>query len=335
MLEESLLMYDKKSEPLISIVIPTFNQAKFLDYFLSRHALLLKNFNIPIIISDNASSDETEVIVKKWQKKSSLILYNCNLNNIGYGRNVLLALGYSKTKYTWLMGDTYSISIDLIKAVLSKIKKLNDLDFLVINLEGMIKKIPSQSYTDQNRILSDLGGIMTCLSCLIFHEKIIKSNISEHNSNKHFIHLEIILRYISNKDFKAVWISNESVRSLKHPTIKKINWSHKVDVLEIGFRKWVEFVSSLPPTFSTKDKSNCIRSFGKLSKLGTLRGFLLIRMRGNLTLESYIKYKTEIDLMRTIPIFLVRLIILIPSPFLRLICVFITKIFRVKSELCS
>ena len=335
MLAESLSIQDKKSESLVSIAIPTFNQAKILDYFISKHVSLLKKFNIPITISDNASSDNTEIIVKKWQREFSLISYHRNQTNIGYDKNALLALNYSKTRYTWLMGDTYFISDDLIEMVLFKIEKSKNLDFLVINLEDMVKKIPSQSYTDQNKILSDLGGIMTCLSCLIFHEKIIKSIIPNQSDASAFIHLDIILNYISNKNFNASWISEKSVKSLKHPTIKKINWSHKPDVLEIGFKKWVEFISSLPSTYSTKDKSNCIRSFGKLSKLGTFRGFLLMRMRGHLTFESYNKYKTEIELMRTIPSFFVRLIMFVPSSFLKFICVFITKIFRLKSESCS
>ena len=333
MLNSSLLTNDieSKSESLVSIAIPTFNQSIFLDLFFKEHIFLLKKFNIPITISDNASSDSTEIIVKKWQKEFHLISYYCNTKNIGYDKNVLSVLGHSKTKYTWLMGDTYFISIELLKKVLLEIKKFENLDFLVVNLENMNRNTLSQVYTDQNRVLSDLGGIMTCLSCLIYHKKVINSNIDNLNHSSAFIHLEMILNYINNKNFKAVWIADYSVKSLKHPTIKKTNWSHKQDVLEIGFKKWVDFISSLPTTYSTKDKQNCIRSFGKLSKLGTLRGFLLIRMRGHLTLASYEKYKAEIDLVRTIPSFLVRLIILVPSAFLKFCFDLIIKIVNLKS----
>ena len=145
-----------------------------------------------------------------------------------------------------------------------------------------------------------------------------------------FIHLEMILNYISDKNFKSSWIADYSVKSLKHPTMKKVNWSHKQDVLEIGFKKWVDFISSLPSSYLIEDKLNCIRSFGKLSKLGTFRGFLLMRMRGHLTSSSYEKYRTEIDLMRTIPIFFVRLIIIVPSSILKFFFVLINKIFNLK-----
>lgn len=335
MLDPSLLTNDIESELLISIAIPTFNQSIFLDLFFKEHIVLLKKFNIPITISDNASSDSTEMIVRKWQKEFHLISYYCNSENIGYDKNVLSVLGHSKTKYTWLMGDTYFISIELLKKVLLEIKKFENLDFLVINLEDMVINTPSKVYTDQNRVLSDLGGVMTCLSCLIFNRKIIDSNIDDLNNLSAFIHLEMILNYISNKRFTAVWIADYSVKSLKHSTIKKINWSHKSGVLEIGFKKWVDFVFLLPATYSLKDKHSCIRSFGKLSKLGTFRGFILMRMRGHLTFASYKKYKTEIELMRSIPTLMIRLIILVPPFFLKSTCKIITKFFNLKSEVCS
>ena len=106
---------------------------------------------------------------------------------------------------------------------------------------------------------------MTCLSCLVFHKNIINSNLGNLNHLSAFIHLEMILNYISDNNFKSSWIADYSVKSLKHPTMKKVNWSHKQDVLEIGFKKWVDFIFSLPNSYLMEDKINCIRSFGKLS----------------------------------------------------------------------
>jgi abequosyltransferase len=330
MFENNLPIKDIKSKSNISIAIPTFNQSIFLNLFFMKHILLLKKLNIQVVVSDNASPDDTELVVKKWQKEFPLISYYCNEKNVGYDKNVLAALGYSKTKYTWLMGDTYYISLELFQAVLLEVDKHEDLDFIVINLENMIKNIPSNAYTDQNKILSDLGGVMTCLSCLVFHKNIINSNLGNLNHLSAFIHLEMILNYISDNNFKSSWIADYSVKSLKHPTMKKVNWSHKQDVLEIGFKKWVDFIFSLPNSYLMEDKINCIRSFGKLSKLGTFRGFLLMRMRGHLTSSSYKKYSSEIDLMRTIPSFFVRLIIIVPSSILKFFFFFINKIFNLK-----
>jgi abequosyltransferase len=300
---------------MISIAIPTFNQSVFLDLFFLKHIQLLKKFNIPIIVSDNASTDDTEMIVRKWQEDFELIIYNRNSQNIGYDKNVLTAFSLSDTRYTWLMGDTYYISSELFKSVLLAIKNDNP-DFIVLNLESMVKNIPSQLYFDQNKILSELGGLMTCLSCLIFHKKMIDLDLSNLNISSSFIHLDIIFNYIDLKNFRALWIANESVKSLKHPSITKINWSHKSDVFEVGFKQWVDFIYSLPESYLFENKNTCIRSFGLFSKLGTFRGFLLMRARGQFTFTNYKKYENEIKLMKTIPNILLILILFIPSIFL-------------------
>ena len=147
-----------KINPLISIVIPTFNQSEMLDFLFNQHIKLFKKYNISVIVSDNASTDDTAIVVRKWQKESSLISYYRNSKNIGFDKNVMVALSYSGATYAWLMGDTYYISESLIKAVTFKLSN-NDVDVCIINLENMLKGIKSKIYENQSELLSDLGGI--------------------------------------------------------------------------------------------------------------------------------------------------------------------------------
>ena len=62
-----------QANPLLSIVIPTYNRADFLDYCLKVHIPLAKAHNIQIIISDNASTDATKKIVQKRMEEYPLI----------------------------------------------------------------------------------------------------------------------------------------------------------------------------------------------------------------------------------------------------------------------
>ena len=68
---------------LLSICIPTYNREKCLqqclDSIVNQKAF---NANIEIVISDNASSDNTDELVKKYQEKYTNISYKKNKENL-------------------------------------------------------------------------------------------------------------------------------------------------------------------------------------------------------------------------------------------------------------
>ena len=56
-------------KPFFSVVIPTYNQAKFLKIALrSVFSQTFKNFEI--IVIDNYSNDKTQELLKKYKKKN-------------------------------------------------------------------------------------------------------------------------------------------------------------------------------------------------------------------------------------------------------------------------
>ena len=57
-----------ESNKQLSIVIPTYNRADFLDYSLKLHIPIVKKYNICIYISDNASTDNTKEVINKLVK---------------------------------------------------------------------------------------------------------------------------------------------------------------------------------------------------------------------------------------------------------------------------
>ena len=68
--------------PMLSICIPTYNRAEYLDKSLCS-LICQKRFNeIEVVISDNCSTDHTEEIVKKYQTKHGNIFYHKNSENI-------------------------------------------------------------------------------------------------------------------------------------------------------------------------------------------------------------------------------------------------------------
>jgi glycosyltransferase involved in cell wall biosynthesis len=82
------------NHPLISILLCTYNGADHLEEQL--HSLLHQTYpNIEIIISDDASTDETRNILKKYTSNPKITI-NLNDKNAGLERNIELAAALSK-----------------------------------------------------------------------------------------------------------------------------------------------------------------------------------------------------------------------------------------------
>lgn len=104
---------------LISILIPTYNRDVFLDASLEvlvPQVLEYENL-VEIIISDNASVDNTEEIVKKY---SSIITikYNKNKENIGFAKNFEFLIRESSGQYIYLMGDDDIVSPNFFQIII-------------------------------------------------------------------------------------------------------------------------------------------------------------------------------------------------------------------------
>lgn len=92
--------------PKVSIMIPTYNQQQYVVRAIES-ALLQDYENLEVVVSDDSSSDDTELVVRAFIEKScdSRIKYFRNPDNIGILRN------YRKTLYDYVEGD-WVINLD-------------------------------------------------------------------------------------------------------------------------------------------------------------------------------------------------------------------------------
>lgn len=91
--------------PLVSIGLPTFNRAALLDHALA--ALLCQTYkNLEITVVDNASTDDTRLVVKKHAAHNPCLQYHCNALNIGPLQNLRRALQLAHGDYfMWASDD--------------------------------------------------------------------------------------------------------------------------------------------------------------------------------------------------------------------------------------
>lgn len=312
----------------LSIVIPTYNRADFLNYSLEVHIPLARRYHIQICIFDNASMDDTEQIVARWMQEYPFLSYHKNETNIGPDANFEKALKYPDTEYVWLLGDTYQIPRNAIEYLLNTINDTEkDFDVIVFNLANTIK-VHTKNYQDQNVLLNDLGAVMTCAAINVYNKKLLDNAEFPRYKNTHFIQTGVIFEYIANKPFLIHWAQEHSIASLEHPTLQKTNWSHTPKAFEIGCEDWTNFVMSLSPSYNINNKMNCIMDFGKVSGLFTLKNLVMLRVANLLNYQVFSQYKKLFPLTIDYPSALIYMIAITPRIFFKLIVFFTIVVFK-------
>jgi abequosyltransferase len=94
------------AKPLLTIAIPTYNRARFLRELLPALAGELRDESrVELIISDNASPDETPSVVQDFVQHGLRVRYIRNDQNIGPDANFLQCFQQASGKYFWLFSD--------------------------------------------------------------------------------------------------------------------------------------------------------------------------------------------------------------------------------------
>jgi len=60
-------MQEINNEPIITVVIPSFNQGQFLDDALA--SIFSQNINIEVMLVDGGSTDNTKFVIEKWNDR--------------------------------------------------------------------------------------------------------------------------------------------------------------------------------------------------------------------------------------------------------------------------
>jgi len=93
-----------KIEPLVSVVIPTYNRKKYVVYAID--SVLKQTYkNIEIIIIDNGSTDGTDTVIFELIKKSPNITALKNKINLEVAKTLNTAIAAAKGKYIARLDD--------------------------------------------------------------------------------------------------------------------------------------------------------------------------------------------------------------------------------------
>ncbi len=169
------------SQPTITIGIPTWNRCAYLQKNLTAlirqiHQYQL-NENVEILISDNASTDETANICHELAAQHSFMTYHCHPQNRGANANFQYVIEAAQGEYVWLLGDDDLIAEDVIANVIRDIKQNSPAAAVGPAIyDHTQEKATHQSYhqlvvTNRDVLTQeDVIGLAGKISGLIFHK---------------------------------------------------------------------------------------------------------------------------------------------------------------------
>jgi len=193
-------MWDKK--PLLSILIPTYNRKeslqKCIEYFIEEAYSL----NIPVIVVDNHSNDNTKKYLKEISKRFSNIYYKIQNKNKWIDMNILEVTKLCKTQYWWWLWDDDGIIPWNLKKILTLLNK-NKYDLILLN--ATLQNGKKLLNLEQNKYITNIKiFFILYIFKMPFGNIIINKDVVINIDYKKYVwdwhlYLWIILEYLNKK----------------------------------------------------------------------------------------------------------------------------------------
>ncbi len=248
--------------PLLSICIPTYNRAGYirdcLDSIISQFTDPEMQKRVEIVISDNASSDNTTEVVKEYQAKYPTILYSRSETNLGFDRNFLNVINHAQGKYCFSIGDDDAFLPGSIAYLLKELEGSN-IPFYGINSWGydnslITPVLPHPALSINNKVhyeklseyvrsikkLTNIVGGFVGLSHVFLRDPWIAYPHKEQYIGTLAIHMHVLLSIYKDSPYTLlpqpviktrssnirwdVFAGLETIKGRLHSTIETTNW---------------------------------------------------------------------------------------------------------------
>lgn len=239
---------------LLAICIPTYNRSLILkenlDNLISNYGIM----NVNIYISDNASTDDTECVVKEAREKYPNIIYSKASENAGSSVNIERVLSMTQGEnYAWLLGDDDTITGD-ISVIIEALKK-QPLAVFLGNNENV-----SEGLYDGKSLLYDVRRELSFMSAWIISKEVLDAAEFDRYRDTWFIHTGVVLdkSLISGRKVQYLhncWVKQEIGEGVRYRELG----SREFEVWREGYAKLI----TLLPIIPWKEKLEFIRAEGE------------------------------------------------------------------------
>lgn len=203
------------THPLLTIAIPTWERAQTLNKALSNLLPQVVEFKneIQVVISDNASIDNTQQIVSVWISKFSEIdiLYNRNSKNIDFFGNFAKCRELAFGEYIWLLSDDDFVFPNLIKNIIYTIKNNKDLAVIYLKNANDSSGFNQILLQKEEFIKTETNAISLISKCIFFNIKSNDKILIEQYRNNAFIGFIFLLNSFNHSN-KVIIIRGKSLK---------------------------------------------------------------------------------------------------------------------------
>jgi abequosyltransferase len=193
------------TRPLLSIAIPTFNRADYLELCLSQFvpdANLVNDGTVEILVSDNCSADGTPQTVEALRARGLDIRYLRNETNIGSDANIAQCFNEARGTYVQILGDDDLYLPGRLREVVGLLRARErgvvilkpygyERDFLKERPTGGSGRLDRAQVAD---FLYDVGPLVTFISACIINKQLIPEVDARAFCGSNLVQVHLVVR---------------------------------------------------------------------------------------------------------------------------------------------
>lgn len=217
---------------LLTIAIPTYNRARHLATLLQclHDQVSAVGEAVQVLVSDNASTDETAELLHEWQLRWPALLTRRNDTNLGADGNFCACIDSIDSRYFWIIGDDDLPKNGVIDKVLTMLRtETPDLVYLrsewVSQITGMAQGEPVTALNvislGQHDFASEVHVWFTFVSGVVVHRDRLVSALGEHTVRRYagtsLVQLGWVYPVLAAGG-KFLFVTNMCVLATKHNT---------------------------------------------------------------------------------------------------------------------
>jgi glycosyltransferase involved in cell wall biosynthesis len=191
--------------PLLTIAIPTWNRAAYLEQNLAQLAAEMRGVaagQVEVLVSDNHSTDGTPGVVESAQRAGLAIRYVRNAENLGWGRNFAQCFELASGRYLLLLGDDDLLTDGALRLLVDRLGRA-EYGVVCLGAYGFDSDFRAEypgdhggerEFTDANEFLIGVGALATLISSCVVNKTLLSGVDGRQYASGDLAFLPLVLR---------------------------------------------------------------------------------------------------------------------------------------------